>query len=378
MKKPDSERILEISQAAYEAALGYESWDVAIHQMVDYFDAAGAVIFDLNRETFQFANWHSINLNHSGKYVDEMNSINPRMHYSLSQKDPHILTDFHCISPETLERHEFYRWLEKENSLKHFMGARSIDVGSTSTFLSVEFEATQNTPSKKKLDDFRALSIHFANVKRLENKNTQPGSSDSLDGFLGSLTSAGLFFLDAKGRFLFANDAGERMIVDGTYLHLANRHITMQNTEANRQLSRYYTDILASNFDNVHQIFSPLFVPIAKGAPPMLVRLMRLPHPLNGPGGKWTNWCLLVQMTPEQSTSIRIAVSTIFGLTDRETDLAMALFKHSTLAHATQAIGIAHNTGRVHLQKIFEKMKINSQTELVVILERLSAWKIES
>jgi DNA-binding CsgD family transcriptional regulator len=63
-----------------------------------------------------------------------------------------------------------------------------------------------------------------------------------------------------------------------------------------------------------------------------------------------------------------------FALTSREADLALGLRDNSTIAEAAAALGIAHNTARVHLQRVFKKTGTRTQAELAVILERLATW----
>jgi DNA-binding CsgD family transcriptional regulator len=305
-----------------------------------------------------------------------MNAINPRMHYSAMQKNTHVLTDFHCISANEMERHDFYRWLEKRNGFRHFIGARIADFGTSSCFMSVEFEVKRTSPSLEALEDFRAISQHIANVKRLHQNRHSEVPVTTVDSFLSGTTSTALFFLDEIGRFQHANEAGELMIATGAHIKIIDDFLILLDQQSQRKLAVYYSSIGEKESWASSEIFMPIYAATSEASPPFLLRLFRLPQPIIGPGGKWSFWCIFAQFTPEQTVNLHDALVGVFTLTEREAEFAIALHNELTISRASESLKIARNTGRVHLQKIFEKMKINSQTELSMIIERLAAWDL--
>ncbi len=61
----------------------------------------------------------------------------------------------------------------------------------------------------------------------------------------------------------------------------------------------------------------------------------------------------------------------VFGLTDREADLAVELARCASLAQAAANCGMAGNTARNHLQSIFRKSGASSQAEAVQLFARI-------
>jgi DNA-binding CsgD family transcriptional regulator len=61
----------------------------------------------------------------------------------------------------------------------------------------------------------------------------------------------------------------------------------------------------------------------------------------------------------------------VFGLTQREADLAVELVRFADLAAAATEAGMAFNTARVHLQNIFRKCAVSSQVQLVRLFSNL-------
>ena len=63
-----------------------------------------------------------------------------------------------------------------------------------------------------------------------------------------------------------------------------------------------------------------------------------------------------------------VALAREFGLTKAETRLLQALYQKKKLRELTNDLGVSYNTLRTHLQAIFKKIGVNSQTELMVKL----------
>jgi DNA-binding CsgD family transcriptional regulator len=60
-----------------------------------------------------------------------------------------------------------------------------------------------------------------------------------------------------------------------------------------------------------------------------------------------------------------------FGLTRREAALASALSTGKPIDAAADEIGMAYETARSHLRRIFDKTQTSRQTELMTVLARL-------
>ncbi|UUX99572.1 helix-turn-helix transcriptional regulator [Sphingomonas sp. J315] len=66
-----------------------------------------------------------------------------------------------------------------------------------------------------------------------------------------------------------------------------------------------------------------------------------------------------------------VVLREVFGLTQREADLAIELVRAGGLASAAAAAGMAHNTARNHLHGIFAKCCVMTQAEAVRLLAAL-------
>ena len=65
------------------------------------------------------------------------------------------------------------------------------------------------------------------------------------------------------------------------------------------------------------------------------------------------------------------AIRELFGLTDREADVASLLAEGLDVAAIARMLGISPDTARTYLKYAFEKIGVRRQAELVALLARL-------
>ena len=368
------EKISTVTTSVFEAAIGETSWENAVRDLVSSHGASGGSTFDFNPNTGELSNWHYCNLEATNEYLAEMNAINPRMHYSLSQKGPHIVTDFQVMNPRDMARNEFYRWLEKSCELQHFIGARIHDRSDVSTFMSVEFDFRSAPPEPDDITQFAALASQFANARKLEEMRSTSENEMSIDSFLTNKSNSAIFFLDKRCRYLFANPSGEKLINGNEQFVLKDGFISILEEKANNKLLDSYKVISESGVEVLLRPPSPIVILGGRGKLPIVVRLILLPYALKGSGNLWSSIALFVQTENDHADELHALLVDAFGLSARETEFVLSLRKYGSTNRACDALSIAKNTGRVYMQRVFIKMGINSQTEMMTLLERFSGW----
>jgi DNA-binding CsgD family transcriptional regulator len=76
---------------------------------------------------------------------------------------------------------------------------------------------------------------------------------------------------------------------------------------------------------------------------------------------------------PAQSHRLPPAITSLFDLTARETEVAQALLQGHSVDTLASALHISRNTARIHLQRLFHKTGTNRQADLVRLLTSLTA-----
>lgn len=162
------ERATAVADLWCRAGSGQAPWTEALSATSGLLRGAGCCTFELDRARGGFGDFHLVGLEPgAGDYVARMNSINPRMRYSLDQPGPHVVTD-HAILPEReLRRHEFYDWMTRTKGTRYFVGARVLDRDRRSVFASVEYSPRQGHPDAETVAMFTRLVPHIENAWRL-------------------------------------------------------------------------------------------------------------------------------------------------------------------------------------------------------------------
>lgn len=108
---------------------------------------------------------------------------------------------------------------------------------------------------------------------------------------------------------------------------------------------------------------------------PLLVRIQRLGGNLGDIFGTSVGVCLIEDLEPKTVSDVS-AVGQSFGLTLRQTEIALKLAQGRRLRDIAEEMQITYETARTHLRTIFERTSTNRQSDLVRILSRSGkVWK---
>jgi DNA-binding CsgD family transcriptional regulator len=82
---------------------------------------------------------------------------------------------------------------------------------------------------------------------------------------------------------------------------------------------------------------------------------------------------LLLDLSERRPPQSRLLV-TSFGLTAAEARLAALIGSGETIERAAEQLGIVTSTARAHLKRVFDKMGVHRQAELVALIARLHGF----
>lgn len=196
---------------------------------------------------------------------------------------------------------------------------------------------------------------------------------DHFGSFVDTLVDPS-FVLDRFGKVKVTNKAAERLLEDrkaisierGDVLHLHDRSASA-HVERVRQAMVMGENLVASVREPVLQI----------GASSYRLTVLQLSANLStlwGLGEYWSrSVALLLTFVPialDPNTQLA-RVRETFGLTMAEAELAMLLSSGVALPDAAEIRGVSYQTVRWQLKSIFQKTKVNRQSELVALLLRV-------
>jgi DNA-binding CsgD family transcriptional regulator len=362
--------ILRLLGEVSAAGLGQSPWSQALAATSAFFESAGAALFDVDRSTGRVPEISTFGLGETqGDYAERMNAINPRMLRALAQPGCHVAHDYAVLPEEAMRRHEFYDWLGRECGVRYHIGARMVDDADLSSFFSVEFAPHHGHAEQDEIELFQLLSRHVANAWRLSRGLSDLAAKKGLHEALEESAPWGVLGLDSGGRVRMVSRRARVILAREDGLAIRKERLRALRAAEDRGLDLLISKVARSIDVGGFHAGGALAVPRQRGGPPYVLRVMPV---VNGLALPRASIAILVLLCDPECTLPPIEeLRAIFGLTEREADLASLLAGGWALKQAAQRLAIAHNTARVHLANITAKTGTRSQTELVALLGNL-------
>jgi DNA-binding CsgD family transcriptional regulator len=192
----------------------------------------------------------------------------------------------------------------------------------------------------------RALMINKAiEVKQSETANFV----DTMDGL-----SAGMFLVDAQGRIVHTNTAGQAMLSADDFLRSVCGQIAARDAKVNQSLRDIFTasgGLTAAN--------GAAFPLTAHDGTRYVAHVLPLKSKLKAVAA------LFVRKASLDSQSCGEVLARTFELTPTELRVLLSIVEVGGVPETAEALGIAETTVKTHLHRVFSKTGTNRQADLV-------------
>lgn len=179
----------------------------------------------------------------------------------------------------------------------------------------------------------------------------------------------GVVLLDRRGRPMFTNDAARAILEAGDGLALVADAFMTRRPPETRRLQQLVSSALGSPAETPG---GRALVSRPSGRPPYVVSVMAAPRQERFLAGRGIACIVHIQDLAAVPLPSHETLRSVFGLSDREAELAIELVRCASLTRAAAKAGMAVNTARVHLQSISHKTGARGQAEVIQLLGRLA------
>lgn len=369
----DRDKLLhELIRLIYESALDSDVWPVFLER---YAKATGSQGAGLMVQDFR-GNRGNLNVSWGfdpyweARYAEHYSQVNVWI-----QSGQHLLVPGGIFNAETtiatedLVATEFYNdFLKPQGHLYSMAGVISQHPSQGSYLMAV------GSPSKGSFtasDEaiLLALMPHLQTAMRTHQRLSVLSARLTASESILDQLDYGVLLLDAGGKVLFANRMANAALKskDGLWLGPEGVHVYLHAEHVKlRALMREAA--MALDFGQPSQ--GAMMVTRANGRAPLSVLVAPLPHLQNAAGPAMVlfvtalDWCA----PPDPR-----AYEEIFKLTRMEARLAAALASGKTVQEFTREAGVTLNTTRTHLKRMYAKLGIGRQQDLVRLLLTLKA-----
>jgi DNA-binding CsgD family transcriptional regulator/PAS domain-containing protein len=196
--------------------------------------------------------------------------------------------------------------------------------------------------------------------------------SDTIDGM-----NAAICLVNADGRIVHANAAFHTLAAAGDAVSSTNGRLATHDNAINRSLRDIFTG--ASGGDKgvgVQGIAMPL---ISGDGTRYLLHVLPLTSGVRRLAGKSSAAvaALFIRKAELEPLPPPEVIAGTFKLTPTELRVLLAMVETSGVAGAAASLGITENTVKTHVSRLFEKMRVNRQADLVKIVAGFSTPLIQ-
>jgi DNA-binding NarL/FixJ family response regulator len=181
----------------------------------------------------------------------------------------------------------------------------------------------------------------------------------------------GILLLDFQGMVVFMNDGAGIVMSADDGLRLARGSFITRRGPETRKLRGLVGNAVAASILMGERLGGHMLITRPSGRRPYVLRVMPAPQVERFLAHRAVACVIFIQDLARTNLPSRESLLAVFGLTEREADLAIELVRCTGLRHAAVAAGMAVNTARNHLQSIFRKTATASQADVVRLLGRL-------
>jgi DNA-binding CsgD family transcriptional regulator/PAS domain-containing protein len=367
LQEPD---LLRLIVAAYEAATDATLWPQFLAQYVEATRAEVAFIqrHFLARHRSQLLATVGMKQRFTESYNQHYSHLNVwREHGRHLYAERAVLVDEQFYPRELLKRTEFYNDHLLPNGVTRCMTgviSRTEEEVLVLTAMRPEGAAAFDTSDSKAIQQ---LLAHLARACMLQNRLQLLESGEAV---LNGL-NLGVLLVGADGRVVFFNRAAGEILRADDGLLLRRGQLTASGREPDDTLQKLVRHAIVP--DESCDCPAGVLVPRRSGRRPFHVTaspLRRAPRHLVGtpqPAG------VVLITDPERHRPVAAqSLKQAYGLTSKEAALAITLGEGQSLEKAAEHLHMRYETARTHLRRILSKTETSRQTELVLLLERMS------
>ncbi|WP_181705046.1 helix-turn-helix transcriptional regulator [Chthonobacter rhizosphaerae] len=349
----------DLLEAIYACALAPERWPATLQSVCDAVgaDAAALVVHDQTSRTASAVNAASTDPILARDYCERFARLNPHLaHIRTNPLEGRVTTSLTALEPARFRGSRFYEEWCRPSGIHELAIA---ELARTPTHLGTLGFARADAAGPFDLEAVEVLEAYAPHLGRAARLSAlvreERAAADALGAMVERLAVATLV-VNAAGRVVRANVAGERLIEEGRMLTARDRRIRFADPKADATVQR-----MVSGRGGL-----PVFV-VARdvGGTARLVTVM---PPSEETGGLAV---VLVGRAQSQPADTDRIMTDVFGLTAAENRVLGLLVGGLSPTEAADRLGLSIATVRTHIRRVLDKTGTSRQADLMCVVHRV-------
>jgi DNA-binding CsgD family transcriptional regulator/PAS domain-containing protein len=368
----DRQRLSDLISVVYDAAIDQSLWENAIERVAYFVGGAGAGIFCKDVDAQHGMIPHAFGIVRPIP-VALFRQIYPAAvgHFLAEIEQPVAFADL--LSYHEFVQTQFYQEWARPQGLIDFVSA-VLDRSATSVVMFGVFRHERNGfVDDEARHRMRLIAPHIRRAvliaRMFDLSIAEAGTfADTLDGL-----GAGLCLVDAGGRIVHANAAGQAILDAGDILYDAGGRLAACDAQANQTLREVFA---AAGQGDAALGSKGIAVPlIGKDGERYVAHALPLTSGARRRAG--INYtaaaALFVRKAALEMSSRSEVIAKAFKLTPTELRVLLAIVEVGGVPEVAAALGVADTTVRTHVGHLFEKTGVTRQADLVKLVAGYAA-----
>ena len=372
---PSESRLLKAIEAIYDAAPDPLQWPRALGAIAGCFEDVGAVLV-WRRDDGSYGTVVSATLAEAQKDYDS-NWTNRDIRAIRATERGYFFdgvpfTDRHVCSDEEIQSDPCYTDFLAKHGLGWFGGIAVSPDPDVGVVLSVHRDFRRKPRfSDAELDLLARIGRHIEkslrlSIRLLDAELAKLGLSEAL-----AHIGIGVFALDSSGRVVFSNPAGQRLL--GDQLQLVREQLRIGSGATRETIDETIALVLRRDPRDVIDDEKPILVHSTGGDRRLVVYLLPVARRASLAEQFLTHTRAIVLAIEQKldEPADPAVVRDVLGLTLGEARMAALVGAGLPPKEAAQRLGISEGTARTVLKRVFSKVGVSRQSELVAVLAKL-------
>lgn len=372
---PTRDDLLATIEAVHAAGLDASLWPEALSSLAAALGAHAAMLEIFDKRAGCHRDWHGAGVPSGAEipYFDHYIADNPRWLFMPRQRTGDVGWDYQFIDESGMDRAPFYAELLAQLDLRYFLSGVLVATPEAYACISVQRSARQGHVQKDEIELMKRLLPHvkqaFDVAQRIGGVSNVNKSFERAFDWIAD----GVALVSEKGVVVYSNEALRAIIRRNDAVRLRKGAIEFIATDARSRFDKALNAV--GQFRDGDQSVTGLTdfaVRRAGDLSPYLVSLRPLRRTQRGGHGAVRAEAIVFIRDPlERGQAASRLVREFFGLTEAETNVALALQSGVALEDYARANMISLNTVYTHLRRVREKTGCHSVADLVRKLDGL-------
>lgn len=368
---PLDERMLDVIQALYDAAMEEARWPQALRQLSDLTGSQAATFWVLDGSdqprlpTFTYIN---LDPGFVQEYLDRVADLDPTVQYLVSHPQQPIVHDGLVISEREKDLHPYYDWHGRYSDLRFRMVGQVSPANGVQAGVALHRTRKIGRYESRDLDQFAVVYRHLERALTIGYRLGSLGAMHQWATELLDNNTAAILLLDAQNRIVYSNRKAEALRENGDGIRLTAGGIALSRKQDNDRLQRLLACAVSPT--------APRTTPaggVMRAPRPSYKRdyaIVVSPVSNRSPALSMFRPAVCIMITdPESATALPAdRLRSVFGLTRAEAALAALLAAGEDLRSAAEKLAISYGTARTRLAEVFQKTQTHRQGELIQLL----------